>query len=79
MKFLRVKDVSKMTGRSQSMIHKEVTRGRFPRPMKLGANSNMATWLEAEVLRIMRLQVRGGTDDEIRAEARRIEEDRGSA
>jgi len=79
MKFLRVKHVAERMGQSQSMVHKEVARGRFPRAMKLGANSNMATWLESEVVRMMRLAIRGGSDDEIRAEARRIEKDRGSA
>lgn len=79
MKFLRVKHVAERMGQSQSMIYKEVASGRFPRAMKLGANSNMATWLESEVLRMMRVQVRGGTDEEIKEEARRIEKARSSA
>ena len=49
-RFLRLRQVQEITGKSKSSIYEDITNGRFPRPVPLGeaANSPVA-WLEDEI------------------------------
>jgi len=44
---LRIADVRRLTGLSDSAIYRGVQRGTFPRPLKLSERSS--AWVEAEV------------------------------
>ena len=46
-KFLRLKDVRKITNLSRSSIYRFVQDGTFPRPVKLGQRSS--AWVESEI------------------------------
>ena len=49
-KILRLKDVQRMTGLSRSTIYAEITKGNFPRQIKLtGARS--VGWHESAIVR----------------------------
>jgi prophage regulatory protein len=47
MKILRLADVMSKTGLSKTSIYEFVTKGEFPRQIKLGPRS--AGWIEAEI------------------------------
>jgi predicted DNA-binding transcriptional regulator AlpA len=75
MQFLRISDVAKKTGRSQSQIYKEVKKGLFPAQATLGCKS-IRGWEEDEIDRMMKLVLQGGSIEERRTESRQIEKDR---
>jgi prophage regulatory protein len=46
-RLLRIKDVLSGTGLSESTLYREISAGRFPRPVKLTARTS--AWLSSEV------------------------------
>ncbi|MBA4779128.1 MAG: hypothetical protein A2792_01900 [Sphingomonadales bacterium RIFCSPHIGHO2_01_FULL_65_20] len=46
-RFMRLPEVSKVTGLSRSMIYLEMDRGTFPRPVKISDRLN--GWLESSI------------------------------
>jgi len=44
---LRISEVRRLTGLSDSAIYRAVQRGKFPRPLKLSERSS--AWVESEV------------------------------
>jgi prophage regulatory protein len=44
---LSVQDVTQITGRSRSSIFRDVDKGTFPPPLKVGSKSN--AWLQSEI------------------------------
>ena len=52
-RLLRRREVERQTGLSRSAIYARMTRGEFPRPVRLGPNSvawrasDIAAWVEA--------------------------------
>ncbi len=46
-RLLRVKSVLELTGMTESTIYREISRGEFPRPVKL--TKRTAAWVESEV------------------------------
>lgn len=45
--FLRIEDVSRILQRSQASIYRDLHRGAFPLPIRLGPNS--IRWIESEI------------------------------
>jgi prophage regulatory protein len=46
-RFLRLKEVLSICGKSRSSIYDAIKKGEFPRPVKLGANSS--AWINTEI------------------------------
>jgi prophage regulatory protein len=46
-RFLRLHEVLRICGRSRSSIYDAISKGEFPRPVKIGANSS--GWIDAEI------------------------------
>lgn len=46
-RFLRLEEVKSATGLSRSTIYASITKGLFPRPIKLGERA--VAWLESEI------------------------------
>lgn len=46
-RFLRLKEVQTICGKSRSSIYDAIKKGEFPRPVKLGANSS--AWINSEI------------------------------
>lgn len=46
-RFLRLKEVLAICGKSRSSIYDAIRKGEFPRPVKLGANSS--AWINSEI------------------------------
>ena len=44
---LRTKEVIQITGRSRSSIFRDIEKGRFPSPVKIGPKSN--AWRQSEI------------------------------
>jgi len=53
--FLRLNDVTKLTGLKRSTVYAHGHAGRFPRPIKVGGT--VAAWLATEVAAYMDLQI----------------------
>lgn len=47
LRFLRLPEVQRLTGKSRSSIYRDVSLGRFPRPIRVG--ENISAWLENEI------------------------------
>lgn len=47
LRFLRMKQVTQLTGLSRTGVYLSIQRGEFPQPIKLGSKS--IAWLESEV------------------------------
>ena len=50
-RFLRLKTVKEITGRSTSSIYEAISAGTFPKPVKLNPESRRSpvAWIESEV------------------------------
>ena len=48
-RFLRIGEVARMTGLSQSMIYQKAAAGRFPKSVNLGGERAKA-WIEDEIV-----------------------------
>jgi prophage regulatory protein len=46
-RFLRLKEVLAISGKSRSSIYEAIKKGEFPKPVKLGANSS--AWINSEI------------------------------
>jgi prophage regulatory protein len=46
-RFLRIKEVLAICGKSRSSIYDAIKKGEFPKPVKLGANSS--AWINSEI------------------------------
>lgn len=46
-RFLRLQEVLRICGKSRSSIYDAISKGEFPRPVKIGANSS--GWIDAEI------------------------------
>jgi prophage regulatory protein len=46
-RFLRLKEVLAICGKSRSSIYDAIRKGEFPKPVKLGANSS--AWINSEI------------------------------
>ena len=46
---LRRKEVEKITGLGRSSIYREISLGRFPKPIKLNPNGTTVGWVSSEV------------------------------
>jgi len=46
-RFLRLKEVLTICGKSRSSIYDAIKKGEFPKPVKLGANSS--AWINSEI------------------------------
>lgn len=47
MRFMRLREVLKETGKSRSRLYDEVKKGEFPKPVKIGKHA--VAWLETEI------------------------------
>lgn len=52
MRFLRLEEVLAISGKSRSSIYEAIKMGKFPKPVKLGANSS--AWINSEIDEWMR-------------------------
>ncbi len=46
-RFIRIRDVLAITGRSKSRLYDDIKNGRFPKPVKIGPVA--VAWLETEI------------------------------
>lgn len=60
---LRVPDVKKASGLARPTIYRDIRRGTFPKPVKIGT---VSAWPAAEVAAINAARIAGKSDDEIR-------------
>lgn len=62
LRFLRLPDVEKATGKKRSTIYRDIAAGRFPAPYDLGSSRSVG-WLSTEIsawiLSRPRVQLRG--------------------
>lgn len=63
MRFLRLKEVLKICGKSRSSVYEAIRRGEFPRPVKLGENSS--AWIDTEIDAWMRDCISASRPDEV--------------
>ena len=61
-RFLKHKEVLAMVGRSSSSMYRDIAKGAFPRPRRLGARS--VAWREDEVLEWMETRPKAGLAEE---------------
>lgn len=57
MKFIRRKEVESMTGLSRSAIYEHMSKGTFPKNIKIGHRA--VAWLEADINRWMQEKCQG--------------------
>lgn len=62
MRFLRLKEVLAICGKSRSSIYDAIKRGEFPRPVKLGENSS--GWIDTEIEDWMRGRIKASRPTE---------------
>ncbi|GHA72695.1 hypothetical protein GCM10009007_12150 [Formosimonas limnophila] len=67
---IRIKAVKQLTGVGSSTLYYHVSKGLYPKPIKLG--EKMSGWLTSEVLAIQAARVAGQSDDEIKALVQRL-------
>ncbi len=60
-RFLRLKEVLAICGKSRSSIYEAIRRGEFPRPVKLGENSS--AWIDTEINEWMRNCIKASRPD----------------
>ncbi|MEI6267965.1 MAG: AlpA family phage regulatory protein [Methylococcaceae bacterium] len=60
----RIPFVKEATGFGRSMLYRNIQKGLFTKPVKLGARS---AWPQHEIEAINRAHIAGKTDEEIRA------------
>ena len=56
MKFLKLKEVLDMTGRSRTKTYGDIAKGEFPAPVKNGSSSH---WVDVEVIAWMQERMDG--------------------
>ncbi len=60
-RFLRLKEVLAICGKSRSSVYEAIKRGEFPRPIKLGENSS--AWIDTEIEDWMRSCIKASRPD----------------
>lgn len=75
-RFVRVKEIALLMGRSTSAVYRMIEVGMFPRPMKLGPKRMISAWLENEVQTIMQAEMQGISNDDMRELATELVEQR---
>ncbi|HBP6436167.1 helix-turn-helix transcriptional regulator [Pseudomonas paraeruginosa] len=67
LRFLRLPEVEKATGKKRSTIYRDIASGRFPAPYDLGSSRSVG-WLSTEIsawiLSRPRVQLRGGHNND---------------
>jgi prophage regulatory protein len=76
MNLLRIPDVKKASGLARPTIYRDIKRGTFPKPVKLGT---VSAWPEREVHSIINARVAGKSDDDIRQLVVQLHEQRTNA
>ncbi|MGF6879041.1 helix-turn-helix transcriptional regulator [Paraburkholderia sp. MM5477-R1] len=71
---VKIGDVVKRCARGQSTIYADISRGLFPKPVKVGVKSS--AWPESDVDAINRARIAGKSADEIRALVAKLEANR---
>jgi prophage regulatory protein len=61
---LRLGSVTQQTTMRKHFLQKEVAKGLFPRPIKLGARINV--WLQSEVTAVIKARIEGISNDELK-------------
>jgi prophage regulatory protein len=72
---LRIKDVTKATGLPRGTVYHRISKGMFPKSVKLGLRT--AAWQRHEIDEYNNAYVKGFTPEQIKALVRRIESERG--
>ncbi|WP_288986278.1 AlpA family phage regulatory protein [uncultured Sphingopyxis sp.] len=73
---LRVPDVKKASGLARPTIYRDIRRGVFPKPVKIGT---VSAWPAAEVAAVNAARIAGKSDDEIRQLVANLHEQRQAA
>lgn len=63
--FLKLPQVSTITGRSRSKIYADIKAHTFPAPVRLGARS--VAWVDHEINTWIQAKIAGQTDEELKA------------
>lgn len=53
MRYIKMNEVKQMTARGSTAIYKDISLGKFPKQIKIGASS---FWIESEILSWMEKQ-----------------------
>lgn len=56
MKFIKLKEVQRITSLSRSLIYKKIQENRFPKQIKTSDNST--AWLEEEIYQWMKARIK---------------------
>ena len=62
-RFLRIREVAEISGLSIPQIYVEISKGEFPKQIKLTSGGKIAGWLRSEVLRWVWERVEKGRDN----------------
>ena len=62
-KLLRMPEVRRISGLARPTIYRDIRRGTFPKPVKIG---NASAWPSEEIAAINAARIAGKSDDEIR-------------
>lgn len=60
---LRMPDVKRLSSLARPTIYRDIRRGTFPKPVKIGA---VSAWPAAEIAAVNAARIAGKSDDEIR-------------
>lgn len=63
--FLKLPQVSTITGRSRSKIYSDIKSQTFPSPIRLGVRS--VVWIDHEINSWVQAKIAGKTDEELKA------------
>ncbi len=70
---LRMPDVKRASSLARPTIYRDIRRGTFPRPVKIGT---ISAWPAAEIAAINAARIAGKCDDEIRQLVAELERNR---
>lgn len=62
--FVRLYSVTHQSTLSKQFLRKEIAKGLFPRPVKLG--QRLSVWLQSEVDAILKARIAGISNDELK-------------
>ncbi len=62
---IRLPAVKQLTGKSRSTLYRDIQRGLFTKPVKIGGDSS--AWPVSETEAINKARIAGKSDDEIKA------------
>ncbi|MGZ8095699.1 MAG: helix-turn-helix transcriptional regulator [Methylosarcina sp.] len=73
-KLTKLPGVKDATGKSRSTLYRDISKGLFTRPVKIGGDR--VAWPQNEIDAINRARIAGKSDDDIKALVKKLHTDR---